>query len=91
MVLSKLMESEEEMKHYYRKIKNGNITEKELNLSIKTWVDPDNSKVIVQNISKMNKKINVLLGNNLSKHYRIELKKGRYNILLNSNLVEIIE
>ena len=91
IVLSKFMEHEDEVRFYYKKIKNGNITDKELNLSVKTWVDPDNSKVIVQNISKMNKKINTLLGNGLSKHYRIDLKNGSYNILLNRNLVEIIE
>ncbi len=91
IALSKLTDSVEELKYYYKKIKNGNITDKDLNLSVKTWVDPDNSKVIVQNISKMNKKINTLLGNGLSKHYRIEFKQGKYNVSINRNLVEIIE
>lgn len=91
IVLSKLIDYKEDLIFYYKKIKNGNILDKDFNDSINTWVNPDNSEIIVQNISKMNKKINTLLGNGLSKHYRIEFKQGKYNVSINRNLVEIIE
>lgn len=76
----------DEFKKLYTIIKNGEITSKEIDNSIKTWTNPDNSEIIIQNVSKINTKLTKLLGKNLASNYLIKNNKGKYSIGINKNL-----
>jgi hypothetical protein len=71
-------------------VKNGNISEKELNSTLDYWVDPDNPEVFTQKVSKINKKLKDLLGDLLAKNYQIINDDGTYKIKLPLNKVEVI-
>jgi hypothetical protein len=77
---------EDEFRRLYILIKNIDLTAKEIANSIKTWTNPDNSEIIIQNVSKMNTKLNTLLGKNLASNYLIKNNKGKYSIGLNKSL-----
>lgn len=76
----------DEFKRLYTLIKKIDLTSKEIDNSIKTWTNPDNSEIIIQNVSKINKKLTKLLGKNLASNYLIKNNKGKYSIGLNKNL-----
>jgi hypothetical protein len=76
----------DEFKKLYTIIKNGEITSKEIDNSIKTWTNPENSEIIIQNVSKINTKLISLLGKNLASNYLIKNNKGKYSIGLNKKL-----
>jgi hypothetical protein len=88
--LNDLEERKEELKECYRLIKNGNISDRELNSTIEYWVDPENPEVITQKVSKINKKLKDLLGVGLAKNYLIVNEKGKYNVKLPMNKIEIL-
>jgi hypothetical protein len=76
----------DEFKRLYTIIKNGDLTSKEIDNSIKTWTNPENSEIIIQNVSKINTKLISLLGKNLASSYLIKNNKGKYSIGLNKKL-----
>ena len=88
--LMDLWERKVEIKECYRQVKNGNISEKELNTTIDFWVDPDNPEVITQKVSKINKKLKDLLGESLATNYLIMNVKGTYTIKLSMNKVDVL-
>jgi uncharacterized protein YfkK (UPF0435 family) len=88
--LNDLEERKEELKECYRLIKNGNISDRELNSTIEYWVDPENPEVITQKVSKINKKLKDLLGESLAKNYQIINEKGKYKVKLLMTKVQIV-
>lgn len=88
--LNELENKKEVLKECYRRVKNGNISEKELNTTIDFWVDPDNPEVITQKVSKINKKLKDLLGVSLAVNYLIVNEKGTYKIKLPKSKVEVL-
>lgn len=88
--LNELEIKKEVLKECYRRVKNGNISEKELNRTIDFWVDPDNPEVITQKVSKINKKLKDLLGASLAVNYLIVNEKGTYKIKLPKNKVDVL-
>jgi hypothetical protein len=90
ITLIERIDRREELKECYRQVKNGNISEKELNSTLDYWVDPDNPEVFTQKVSKINKKLKDLLGDLLAKNYQIINDDGTYKIKLPLNKVEVI-
>jgi hypothetical protein len=88
--LNELENKKEVLKECYRRVKNGNISEKELNRTIDFWVDPDNPEVITQKVSKINKKLKDLLGVSLAVNYLIVNEKGTYKIKFPKSKVEVL-
>jgi uncharacterized Zn finger protein len=83
-------DKKEQLKECYRQVKNGNISKRELNSTIDYWADPENPEVIIQKVSKINKKLKDLLGESLAMNYQIVNEKGIYKIKLPMNKVEIV-
>jgi len=88
--LTQVEDLEDNLKEYYRLVKNGNILQRELESTVSYWVNPENPEVLTQKVSKINKKLKSLLGETLAKPYLIKNEKGTYKIKLPMNKVEIL-
>lgn len=80
---------EDKLKECYKLVKNGNISQRELESTVSYWVNPNNPEVLTQKVSKINKKLKLLLGEKLSNPYLIENIKGKYKINLSQNKIHI--
>jgi len=88
--LSSLADHKDVLMECYKWVKNGNIEPSELNLTIRSWVNPDNKESFVQKVSKINSKIKKILGSKIGENYMIQkIKAGQYKIPLGKNLVII--
>jgi hypothetical protein len=88
--LTHVRDLEDNLKECYRLVKNGNISQRELESTVSYWVKPENPEVLTQKISKINKKLRDLLGEKLANNYLIINEKGKYRIKLPINKVEIL-
>jgi hypothetical protein len=88
--LTQLEDLESNLKDCYRLVKNGNISQRELESTVSYWVNPENPEVLTQKISKINKKLRDLLGEKMVKPYLIVNEKGKYKINLTITNVEIL-
>ena len=88
--LAEVQDLEDNLKECYRLVKNGNILQRELDSTVSYWVNPENPEVLTQKISKINKKLKVLLGETLATPYLVTNQKGTYKIKLPMNNVQII-
>jgi hypothetical protein len=88
--LAEMQDLEDNLKECYRLVKNGNILQRELDSTVSYWVNPENPEVLTQKISKINKKLKVLLGETLANPYLVTNQKGTYKIKLPMNNVEIL-
>jgi hypothetical protein len=90
ITLIERVDRREELKEFYRQVKNGNILENELKETVDFWVNPYNSDPFKQKVSKINKKLKDLLGESLAKNYLIVNEKGKYKVKLPMSKVEIL-
>jgi hypothetical protein len=84
-----LIDFENEILANYRLIKNISYEDKEITKAVKDWVNPMDSSLFTQKVSKINRKLEVLLGDSLSKKYKIINLKGVYKIDLPKSLITI--
>jgi hypothetical protein len=87
--LSQFSDFKENLKECYRLVKNGNISNLELDQTIKYWVDPKNPEVFIQKVSKINGKIKKILGESLANNYLIFNENGKYKTQLQKSHVII--
>ena len=82
--LAEVQDLEDNLKECYRLVKNGNILQRELDSTVSYWINPDNPEVLTQKISKINKKLKVLLGETLATPYLVTNQKGMISSVGNS-------
>jgi hypothetical protein len=82
-----LIDYENQILVNYAKVKHEPVFE--LSSTVKEWVNPMDSSLFTQKVSKINKKLTVLLGEGLAKNYLIVNEKGKYKVKLPMTKVEI--
>ena len=84
-----LIDFENQILANYRLVKNGSQDDREIIKSVKEWVNPMDSQLFTQKVSKINGKLKKLLGDTLSNKYKIVNQNGEYKIELPQSLVTI--
>lgn len=85
-----LADYEEDILFNYLRIKHKPQFENKLQPLVREWVNPMNSSLFTQKVSKINKKLKVLLGETLATPYLVTNEKGTYKIKLPMNKVRIL-
>ena len=84
-----LSDYEDELLNNYLLIKQEPVFENPYRPIVKEWINPMNTSLFTQKVSKINKKIKDLLGDKLATPYMIVNEKGKYKINLSQNKVHI--
>jgi hypothetical protein len=84
-----LADYEEELLNNYLLIKDVPVFGNELRPIVREWINPMNTSLFTQKVSKINKKLKDLLGEKLSIPYIIVNEKGKYKVNLNQRLIQI--
>jgi hypothetical protein len=87
--IKNLIDFENEILKNYRLVKNGSQLDIEMVKAVHEWVNPLDSSLFTQKVSKINGKLKKLLGDSLSKKYKITNYKGKYKIDLSKSNVSI--
>jgi hypothetical protein len=84
-----LADYEDELLNNYLLIKHEPVFENPYRPIVKEWVNPMNTSLFTQKVSKINKKIKDLLGEKLATPYLIVNEKGKYKVNLSQKLIFI--
>jgi hypothetical protein len=85
-----LADYEDDILFNYLRIKHKPQFENKLQPLVREWVNPMNTSLFTQKVSKINKKLKVLLGETLATPYLVTNEKGTYKIKLPMNKVRIL-
>jgi hypothetical protein len=84
-----LSDYEDELLNNYLLIKHVPVFENPYRPTVKEWINPMNTSLFTQKVSKINKKIKDLLGEKLATPYLIVNEKGKYKVNLNQRFISI--
>jgi len=84
-----LADYEDELLKNYLLIKHEPVFGNPYRPTVKEWINPINTSLFTQKVSKINKKIKDLLGDKLATPYLILNEKGKYKVNLSQNKVHI--
>lgn len=84
-----LSDYEDELLNNYLLIKHEPVFDNPYRPIVKEWINPMNTSLFTQKVSKINKKIKDLLGEKLATPYLIVNEKGKYKVNLSQNKVHI--
>lgn len=84
-----LADYEDELLNNYLLVKDVPVFENPYRPIVKEWINPMNTSLFTQKVSKINKKIKDLLGEKLATPYLIVNEKGKYKVNLSQNKVHI--
>lgn len=84
-----LSDYEDELLNNYLLIKHEPVFENPYRPIVKEWINPMNTSLFTQKVSKINKKIKDLLGEKLATPYLIVNEKGKYKVNLSQKLIFI--
>jgi hypothetical protein len=84
-----LVDYEDELLNNYLLVKDVPVFENPYRPIVKEWINPMNTSLFTQKVSKINKKIKDLLGEKLATPYLIINEKGKYKVNLSNNKVHI--
>jgi hypothetical protein len=85
-----LSDYENQILHNYLLIKDEPQFDNELVNVVREWINPLDTSLFTQKVSKINKKLKGLLGETLAKPYLISNERGTYKIKLPMNKVQIL-
>lgn len=84
-----LADYEDELLNNYLLVKDVPVFENPYRPIVKEWINPMNTSLFTQKVSKINKKIKDLLGEKLATPYLVVNEKGKYKVNLSQNKVQI--
>lgn len=84
-----LSDYEDELLNNYLLMKHEPFFDNPYRPTVKDWVNPMNTSLFTQKVSKINKKIKDLLGEKLATPFLIVNEKGKYKVNLNQRFISI--